>query len=410
MRGARAVAADFGTSSAAWSLCYRNTVKTRFPLPEEATLAPYAMSAAKSRGRRYPEPEHPYRPAFMRDRDRVIHSRAFRRLEYKTQVFVNHEGDHYRTRLTHSIEVSQIARTVAHALGLNGDLAECLSLAHDLGHTPFGHLGEDVLQGLMKEDGGFDHNRQSLRIVEKIEERYPDFPGLNLTYETREGIAKHSGVFDPNACPEYGDYDANEQPPLEAQMIDLVDELAYNHHDVDDGLESRLIDLEELCGSVALFEEAVTEAKKRWPSAERHAWINVSLRRVIDRLVSDLIATTRGRIEASGVQSIEDVRSAPRPLVGLSEDLAAANRQLKRFLNQRLYRHPRIETTRDTYRRVLIDLFTAYRENPLLLPDSQRRRNADEGTARLIADYIAGMTDRYALDEHRRLFGGEPRP
>src|SRR5947207_800849 len=222
-------------------------------------LASYAMRPEQSRGRRYLESEHSYRSPFQRDRDRIIHSRAFRRLEYKTQVFVNHEGDHYRTRLTHSIEVSQIARTVARTLGLNADLAECLSLAHDLGHTPFGHLGEDVLAELMKNDGGFDHNRQSLRIVEKIEERYPDFPGLNLTYETREGIAKHSGVFDPRACPEYGDYDANEQPPLEAQMIDIVDELAYNHHDTDDGLESRLIDLEELSASVALFADAVAE-------------------------------------------------------------------------------------------------------------------------------------------------------
>ena len=366
-----------------------------FPLSEEATLAPYAMTSAKSRGRRYPEPEHPYRSAYMRDRDRVIHSRAFRRLEYKTQVFVNHEGDHYRTRLTHSIEVSQIARTVARTLGLNTDLAECLALAHDLGHTPFGHLGEDVLHGLMKSDGGFDHNRQSLRIVEKIEERYPDFPGLNLTYEVREGIAKHSGVFDPRSCPEYADYDPKEQPPLEAQMIDLVDELAYNHHDVDDGLESRLIDLDELCASVMLFADAVAKAKRRRPasrdpergggepSANRHAWINVSLRHVIDRLVTDLIATTRERIRASGIQSLEDVRAAPVQMVGLSDEMAAANRQLKRFLNQRLYRHPRIEKTRDMYKQVLVDLFTAYRENPGLLPESQRRRSTQEGVARL---------------------------
>jgi len=399
-------------------LCYRNRVDKTFPLPEEETLASYAMTAARSRGRRHPEPEHPYRSAFMRDRDRVSHSRAFRRLEYKTQVFVNHEGDHYRTRLTHSIEVSQIARTVARSLGLNTDLAECLSLAHDLGHTPFGHLGEDVLDALMKDDGGFDHNRQSLRIVEKIEERYPDFPGLNLTYEAREGIAKHSGVFDPTSCPEYADYDANEQPPLEAQMIDLVDELAYNHHDVDDGLESRLLDFEELCASVTLFADAVAEAKKRGASAsaggapgartdtmaERHAWINVSLRRVIDRLVSDLIVTTRERIRASGVRTLEDVRSSPQPLVGLSPEMATANRQLKRFPNQRLYRHPRIEKTRDMYRQVLTDLFTAYREDPRKLPESQQRRPAEEGVPRLIADYIAGMTDRYALDEHKRLF------
>ncbi len=340
----------------------------------------------------------------MRDRDRVIHSRAFRRLEYKTQVFVNHEGDHYRTRLTHSIEVSQIARTVARALGLNGDLAECLSLAHDLGHTPFGHLGEDVLRELMRDEGGFDHNRQSLRIVDKLEERYPEFPGLNLTYETREGIAKHSGVFDPGACPEYADYDPSEQPPLEAQMIDIVDEIAYNHHDVDDGLESRLLDLEELCADVELFGEAVRDARGRWPSADRHTWINVSLRRVIDLLISDLIASTRRRIQDAGIETLEDVRSAASQLVGLSPAVHAGNRQLKRFLNEKLYRHHRLERMRDKYRRILIALFTRYRENPLLLPESQRRKLSEEGTARLIADYIAGMTDRYALDEYRRLY------
>lgn len=376
----------------------------RFPLDDEQTLAPYAMWSSRSRGRRFPEPDHPYRSAFMRDRDRVIHSRAFRRLEYKTQVFVNHEGDHYRTRLTHSIEVSQIARTVARALGLNGDLAECLSLAHDLGHTPFGHLGEDVLRELMKDDRGFDHNRQSLRIVDKLEERYPDFPGLNLTYETREGIAKHSGVFDPNACPEYADYDPGEQPPLEAQMIDIVDEIGYNHHDVDDGLESRLIDLEELCAEVPLFGTAVGDARKAYPSADRHTWINVALRRVIDHLVGDLIGATRARIAEAKLGTVDDVRKAGMQLAGLSPAVAAENRALKRFLNEKLYRHPRIERMRDKYRRILIALFSRYRENPLLLPDSQRRKISDEGTARLIADYIAGMTDRYALDEYRRLF------
>src|SRR5436309_14146727 len=276
-------------------------METRFPLTDEETLAAYAMTEARSRGRRHPEPDHPYRSPFMRDRDRVIHSRAFRRLEYKTQVFVNHEGDHYRTRLTHSIEVSQIARTVARALGVNADLAECLALAHDLGHTPFGHLGEDTLRELMKDAGGFDHNRQSLRIVERLEERYPDFPGLNLTYETREGIAKHSGVFDPRSCPEYGEYDADERPPLEAQMIDIVDEIGYNHHDLDDGLESKLIDLEELTSDVPLFGEANARARRRWPQADRHSWINASLREVIDVLVTDLIESTRARIRASGI-------------------------------------------------------------------------------------------------------------
>ena len=379
-------------------------MNSRFPLTEQETLASYAMSVASSRGRRFPEPDHPYRSAYMRDRDRVIHSRAFRRLEYKTQVFVNHEGDHYRTRLTHSIEVSQIARTVARALGLNADLAECLSLAHDLGHTPFGHLGEDVLRELMKDAGGFDHNRQSLRIVDKLEERYPAFPGLNLTYETREGIAKHSGVFDPHAFPEYEEYDPAEQPPIEAQMIDIVDEIAYNHHDVDDGLESKLLELDELGTEVDLFREALDEARRDWPQAGRHTWINVALRRVIDQLVSDLIVATRERIESAGIQTLSDVRSAPSPFAGLSETMAVRNRQLKLFLNERLYRHHRLERTRDKYRRILIGLFTRYLENPLLLPDSQRRRQLEEGTPRLIADYIAGMTDRYALDEYRRLF------
>src|SRR5436309_5713807 len=362
-------------------------METRFPLTDEETLAAYAMTEARSRGRRHPEPDHPYRSPFMRDRDRVIHSRAFRRLEYKTQVFVNHEGDHYRTRLTHSIEVSQIARTVARALGVNADLAESLSLAHDLGHTPFGHLGEDVLGELMKDAGGFDHNRQSLRIVDRLEERYPDFPGLNLTYESREGIAKHSGVFDPTSCPEYAEYDPTEQPPLEAQMIDIVDEIAYNHHDVDDGLESRLIDLDELCSEVELFGEAIEEARRLWPQAGRHSWINASLRRVIDLLVTDLIASTREGVRAAGIGSLEDVRTAPSQLVGLSPGVAAANRRLKRFLNERLYRHHRIERMRDKYRRILIALFTPCHENPLLLPESQRRRQADEGRARLIAEY-----------------------
>jgi dGTPase len=345
----------------------------------------------------------------MRDRDRVVHSRAFRRLEYKTQVFVNHEGDHYRTRLTHSIEVSQIARTVARCLGLNVDLTECLALAHDLGHTPFGHLGEDVLRDLMKDHGGFDHNRQSLRIVDRLEERYPGFQGLNLSYETREGIAKHSGRFDPSSCPEYAEFDAGEQPPLEAQMIDIVDEIGYNHHDLDDGLESKLLELEELCEEVPLFGEAHRAARQRWPQADRHSWINTALRQVIDRLVGDLIQTTRSRIEQAGVRSVGEVRSAPAQLVGLSEEVATANRRLKKFLNERLYRHHRIERMRDKYRRILIGLFARYRENIMLLPESQRRKRSEEGTERLIADYIAGMTDRYALDEYRRLFDPEIR-
>jgi len=362
------------------------------------------MTASKSRGRRHPEPEHRYRTPFQRDRDRVIHSRAFRRLEYKTQVFVNHEGDHYRTRLTHSIEVSQIARTVARALALNEDLAESLALSHDLGHTPFGHLGEDVLRELMKGKGGFNHNRQSLRIVEVLEERYSDFPGLNLTYEVREGIVKHSGTFNPETEPNLTEYHAEEAPPLEAQIIDLADEIGYNHHDVDDGLESGLLDLGELVAEVPLFGDGYRERSTDPSGLDRQHRINASLRRMIDRLVSDLIATTSSEIESRGVRTVDDVRASGDWLVHLSAEIALQNRRLKRHLLERLYHHPRIERMRDKYRRILIALFERYVDNPQLLPSSFRRRHPDEPVERLVADYIAGMTDRFALDEYRRLF------
>jgi dGTPase len=379
-------------------------METFRPLSDDRVLAPYAMIAERGRGRRYPEPEHPYRTPFQRDRDRIIHSRAFRRLEYKTQVFVNHEGDHYRTRLTHSIEVSQIARTISRALGLNADLAESLGLSHDLGHTPFGHLGEEVLRELMKGRGGFNHNRQSLRIVELLEERYPEFPGLNLTYETREGIAKHSGTFNPDREPELAEYHAEENPPLEAQMIDLVDEIAYNHHDIDDGLESRLLDLDELVEEVDLFGDAFREAGRTHAGSDRHHLINTSLRRVIDRLVSDLLETIRKEIRQRRVESVEEVRACDGWLAHLTPETARQNRTLKRYLTERLYHHPRIERMRDKYRRILIALFGRYVDNPLLLPASFRRRHPDEAVERLVADYIAGMTDRFALDEYRRLF------
>jgi dGTPase len=370
----------------------------------EGALAPYAQTSALSRGRRYPEAHHGYRSLYQRDRDRIVHARAFRRLEYKTQVFVNHEGDHYRTRLTHSIEVSQIGRTVARALGLNEDLLESLALSHDLGHTPFGHLGEDVLDEFMKGQGGFNHNRQTLRIVEHLEERYPDFPGLNLTWEVREGIAKHSGPIGSTDAPELSEYEPARQPPLEAQLIDLVDEIAYNHHDIDDGLSSGLLETDALAEAVPLFGEPLRRARARWPHADPRRVRNVALRGVINVLVTDLIETTASGIHAAGVTRVEDVRDAGRLLAGLSPSAEAQNRALKTYLKTHLYQHHRIERMKDKASRVLRALCERYLENPRLLPDDARRRVEFEGVHRAIADYIAGMTDRYASEEYQRLF------
>jgi dGTPase len=374
--------------------------------PERAAAgyAPYAQTSAGTRGRRYHELEHSYRSDFQRDRDRIIHSRAFRRLEYKTQVFVNHEGDHYRTRLTHSIEVSQIGRTVAHALHLNEDLVESLALSHDLGHTPFGHLGEDVLHAFMKDHGGFNHNRQTLRIVEHLEERYPGFPGLNLTWEVREGIAKHSSPIDVAVAPEFAEYEPGLQPPLEAQLIDIVDEIAYNHHDIDDGLSSGLLDVDALAEAVPLFGEPLRAARARWPASDARRVRTVALRGLIDRLVTDLIETTSRTLRDSGVATLDDVRGAGRLLAGLSPEVGGPNRALKAYLNVHLYQHHRIERMKDKAARVLHSLFERYLENPRLLPDDARKRTETEGTHRAIADYIAGMTDRYASEEYQRLF------
>ena len=370
----------------------------------EASLAPYAQTSALSRGRRHRESDHVYRSAYQRDRDRIIHSRAFRRLEYKTQVFVNHEGDHYRTRLTHSIEVSQIGRTVARSLGLNEDLVESLALSHDLGHTPFGHLGEDVLHEFMRDHGGFSHNRQTLRIVEHLEERYPGFSGLNLTWEVREGIAKHSGPIDVAAAPEFSEYEPRRQPPLESQLIDLVDEIAYNHHDIDDGLSSGLLDPEALAAEVPLFGEPLARAAAQWPGADPRRIHAAALRGLIDALVTDLIETTEANVARSGVATLEDVRAAEAPLAALSPGIAAQNRTLKGYLRAHLYHHHRIERMKDKAKRILCALAERYLDNPLLLPDDARRRAPVEGIHRAIADYIAGMTDRYANEEYLRLF------
>jgi dGTPase len=370
----------------------------------EGALAPYAQTSAASRGRRHPEAEHAYRSAYQRDRDRIVHARAFRRLEYKTQVFVNHEGDHYRTRLTHSIEVSQIGRTVARALGLNEDLVESLALSHDLGHTPFGHLGEDVLDAFMAGHGGFDHNRQTLRIVEKLEERYPDFPGLNLTWEVREGIAKHSGAIDLGRAPEFAEFDPDLPPPLESQLIDAVDEIAYNHHDIDDGLSSGILDEDALAAAVPMFGEPLARARARHPGADPRRTRTSALRGLINTLVTDLIEATAAAVAGAGVVTLADVRSAGRLLAGLSPGIARGNRGLKAYLHEHLYQHHRIERMKDKARRVLHALFERYLENDMLLPDDARRRIATEGLHRAIADYIAGMTDRYATEEYQRLF------
>jgi dGTPase len=374
------------------------------PVRDPSGLSPVAQRGSESRGRRHPEHEHPYRSVYQRDRDRIVHSRAFRRLEYKTQVFVNHEGDHYRTRLTHSIEVSLIGRTVARALGLNEDLVESLALSHDLGHTPFGHLGEDVLAGALAGHGGFDHNRQTLRIVERLEDRYAQFPGLNLTWEVREGIAKHAGPIDAAAAPEFAEYEPELQPPLEAQLIDFADEIAYNHHDIDDGLEAGLLDVDALAGENPLLGRPLAEARSGLAGARERQVHTRALRGLIDTLVTDLIETTRDNIEAAGVRSTDDVRRAGRPLVGFSPPVQEADRVLKAYLQRHLYRHHRIERMKDKARRVLLALFERYRANPRLLPDETRARVAADGLERVIADYIAGMTDRYAIEEHQRLF------
>jgi len=379
------------------------------PVPSAAALAPYAVTSANSRGRRHPETEHDFRSPFQRDRDRIVHSRAFRRMEYKTQVFVNHEGDHYRTRLTHSLEVSLVGRTVCGALGLNSDLVESLALSHDLGHTPFGHLGEEVLDELMTAFGGFNHNRQSLRIVEVLEDRYPDFPGLNLTWEVREGIAKHSGRIDATRDPEFAEYEPRWGAPLEAQMLDLVDEIAYNHHDIDDGLESGLLHAEELAGEVPLFGDHDAATRRTWPQADPFQLQAMTLRGLVNELITDMVHSSQVRLAEAGVRSLADVRARPDNLVRLSTPVAARNLELKRFLNQRLYRHPRMESTRHRYRRVIEGLFSAYRSEPQHLPAAHgRRATGESGLERAICDYIAGMTDRFALDEYQRLHGCDP--
>ncbi len=370
---------------------------------EDRTLAPYAMRAAASQGRRYPQPEPPYRTAFARDRDRIIHSAAFRRLEYKTQVFVNHEGDYYRTRLTHTIEAAQITRTVARALGLNEELAEAVVLSHDLGHTPFGHAGEKVLNALMAPYGGFDHNAQSLRIVDWIEERYPAFRGLNLTFEVREGIIKHSHFKDRPAARAF---DPSVYPCLEAQIVDLADEIAYLGHDVDDGLKSGMLTRADLEAS-ELVRTAALVVREAFPDIERGRGARYQLViRMIDTMVTDLLTNIDRELSMAKILSVEDVRKAGRALAAFSPPMALQVAELKDLMSRKLYRHHRVLRMTQKAGRMLTQLFEAYMAEPAQLPPhiAQGMETGGDSTPRVIADYIAGMTDRFALDEYRKLF------
>ncbi|MDR3214333.1 MAG: deoxyguanosinetriphosphate triphosphohydrolase [Azoarcus sp.] len=367
-------------------------------------LAAYAVTEAVSRGRHHAEPAPQGRGEFQRDRDRIIHSTAFRRLEYKTQVFINHEGDLFRTRLTHSLEVAQLSRSMARALRLNEDLAEAVALAHDLGHTPFGHAGQDTLNACMKDHGGFEHNLQSLRIVDSLEERYAAFDGLNLTFETREGILKHCSPGNAHALGDVGQrFLDGTQPSIEAQLVNLADEIAYNNHDVDDGLRAKLITLAQL-DEVTIFARCRREVEAQWPGLQGRRFVHETVRRMINAMSLDLIANTRANIAAAGVETFADVRRAP-VLAAYSEAMRPQLRELKTFLFGNLYRHEQVLRTIDKARRIVADLFTAYMADPALLP-GQHQARAEGDKARAIADYIAGMTDRYAVKEHERLCNG----
>lgn len=371
----------------------------------ENGLAPYAAFGSRSRGRRYSEPPAAYRGEFQRDRDRIIHSTAFRRLVYKTQVFVNHEGDLYRTRMTHSLEVAQIGRTVATALRLNEPLTEAICLAHDLGHTPFGHAGQDTLNACMSDFGGFEHNLQSLRVVDILEAKYADFPGLNLTFETREGILKHCSVRNAKELGDVGErFQKREQPGLEAQIANLADAVAYNNHDVDDGFRAGLLSLEQL-REQPLFETQYAEVHERYPDLEDRRLIYEIMRRMINTVVTDLINTTQRHIDSAKPDSIDDVRTAGSALVRFSDDIYRQHVSLKQFLYRHLYRHEKkLAMTREVQAMVK-DLFALYMSDILQMPQEFSAAAADQDEvvrARVVADYIAGMTDRYAIAEHER--------
>jgi dGTPase len=371
-------------------------------------LAPYAADESQSRGRRYPESRPTHRSEYQRDRDRIIHSTAFRRLMYKTQVFVNHEGDLYRTRLTHSLEVSQIGRSVATALRLNEPLTEAICLAHDLGHTPFGHAGQDALNACMREFGGFEHNLQSLRVVDVLEAKYADFPGLNLMFETREGILKHCSARNARELGDLGQrFLERKQPGLEAQIADVADAVAYNNHDVDDGFRAGLLSLEQLRGQ-PLFEAQYQEVHELYPDLEDRRLIYEIIRRMIGTVVTDMIAETQRRIDEAGVSSCVDVREAGKALVNMSPELYEQHIALKQFLNRHLYGHEQKLEMEGRAMQIIKDLFVAYTDDVTRMPDqfAQPAASLDEtGRARVIADYIAGMTDRFAIRAHEALSG-----
>jgi dGTPase len=374
-------------------------------------LAPYAAHDAASRGRRYREPKPEFRGEFQRDRDRIIHSNAFRRLVYKTQVFVNHEGDLYRTRVTHSIEVAQIARSVALALGLNEALTEAICLAHDLGHTPFGHAGQDALNECMREYGGFEHNLQSLRVVDELEERYADFRGLNLTFECREGILKHCSLRHARELGELGErFIKRRQPGLEAQIANLADEIAYNNHDVDDGIRAQLLDLAAL-RKVSLFRRQLDAVVARYPELSERRVVHETIRRMINYLVIDFIRATQAQLAQVQPRSIDEVRAHAQPLAMLSDGCREEHLELKAFLREHVYRHYKVLRMTSKARQVVQQLFQAFFKDVSLMPTEHRDQalqaesaQGADGRARAVADYIAGMTDRYAILEHRRLF------
>ena len=375
------------------------------------TLAPFAAHDVLSRGRRHPEPPPEYRSEFQRDRDRIIHSNAFRRLVYKTQVFVNHEGDLYRTRVTHSLEVAQIARSIARALRLNEPLIEAISLAHDLGHTPFGHAGQDALNACMRPYGGFEHNLQSLRVVDQLEERYAEFSGLNLTFECREGILKHCSARNARELGELGErFIKRRQPGLEAQIANLADEIAYNNHDVDDGMRAGLIEVKQLL-DVQIFRRHYDAVTRQYPKLAERRLLHEVIRRMINFVVIDLIRTTQSNLEDAQPESIDDVRRRSKPLAAMSDEVRAEHLELKKFLNEHVYRHHRVQRMTSKARRVVTQLFEAFLADVNLLPPEHRgvaedtkRAPSEKSRARAVADYIAGMTDRYAILEHRRVF------